>query len=69
MNAPPPGEAFISLVGENPQTPMNSPVPGLAARSCGTLFIEPAALWNGEKISVPPPGDPLPFPAPGPRSP
>ena len=49
---PPPvaGEA-ICLLGKTPQTPLNSPVLGLAARSCGTLYVGPEARQDEGKVS------------------
>ena len=40
--------------GAAPKPPLNSPVPGLAARSFGTLFVVPAARQdegNGQRCS------------------
>lgn len=34
-----PHTPFLLVGGYRPQTPLNSPVPGLAARSCGTLLL------------------------------
>ena len=37
---------------QRPQTPLNSPVPWLAARSCGTLYVGPEARQDEGTVSA-----------------